>query len=44
MQEFQVSVTQAEVEILDRELFEQNIKEVVTKYQNYTVTATISRY
>lgn len=40
MQELQVSVTQAEVEILDRELFEQNIKEVVTKYQNYTVTAS----
>ena len=40
MQELQVSVTQAQVEILDRELFEQNIKEVVTKYQNYTVTAS----
>ncbi|MDG7254754.1 DUF1351 domain-containing protein [Streptococcus pneumoniae] len=40
MQELQVSVTQAEVEILGRELFEQNIKEVVTKYQNYTVTAS----
>lgn len=40
MRELQVSVTQAEVEILDRELFEQNIKEVVTKYQNYTVTAS----
>lgn len=40
MQELQVSITQAEVEILDRELFEQNIKEVVTKYQNYTVTAS----
>ena len=40
MQELQVSVIQAEVEILDRELFEQNIKEVVTKYQNYTVTAS----
>lgn len=40
MQELQVSVTQVEVEILDRELFEQNIKEVVTKYQNYTVTAS----
>ena len=40
MQELQVTVTQAEVEILDRELFEQNIKEVVTKYQNYTVTAS----
>lgn len=40
MQELQVSVTQAQVEILDRELFEQNIKEVVTKYKNYTVTAS----
>lgn len=40
MQELQVSVTQAQVEILDRELFEQNIKEVVTKCQNYTVTAS----
>lgn len=40
MRELQVSVTRAEVEILDRELFEQNIKEVVTKYQNYTVTAS----
>lgn len=40
MQELQVSVTQAQVEILDRELFEQNIKEVVTKYQNYTVTVS----
>lgn len=40
MRELQVSVTKAEVEILDRELFEQNIKEVVTKYQNYTVTAS----
>lgn len=40
MQELQVSVTQAEIEILDRELFERNIKEVVTKYQNYTVTAS----
>ena len=39
MQELQVKVTQAQVEIIDREKFEQNINEVVTKYQNYTVTA-----
>lgn len=39
MQELQVKVTQAKVEIIDREKFEQNINEVVAKYQNYTVTA-----
>lgn len=39
MQELQVKVTQAQVEIIDREKFEQNINEVVGKYQNYTVTA-----
>lgn len=39
MQELQVKITQAQVEIVDREKFEQNINEVVTKYQNYTVTA-----
>ncbi|HEP5142743.1 TPA: DUF1351 domain-containing protein [Streptococcus pyogenes] len=39
MQELQVKVTQAQVEIIDREKFEQNINEVITKYQNYTVTA-----
>ena len=39
MQELQAKVTQAQVEIIDREKFEQNINEVVTKYQNYTVTA-----
>lgn len=39
MQELQVKVTQAQVEIIDREKFEHNINEVVTKYQNYTVTA-----
>lgn len=39
MQELQVKVTQAQVEIIDREKFEQNISEVVAKYQNYTVTA-----
>ena len=40
MQELQVKVTQAEVEIIDREKFEQNINEVVAKYKDYTVTAT----
>nr|DAS45689.1 MAG TPA: Protein of unknown function (DUF1351) [Caudoviricetes sp.] len=40
MQELQAKVTQAQVEIIDREKFEQNINEVVTKYQNYTVTAS----
>lgn len=39
MQKLQVKVTQAQVEIIDREKFEQNINEVVAKYQNYTVTA-----
>ena len=40
MQELQVKVTQAQVEIIDREKFEQNINEVVTKYKNYVVTAS----
>lgn len=40
MQELQVKITQAQVEVIDREKFEQNINEVVTKYQNYTVTAS----
>ena len=40
MQELQVKITQAQVEITDREKFEQNINEVVAKYQNYTVTAS----
>lgn len=40
MQELQVKVTQAQVEIIDREKFEQNINEVVAKYQNYVVTAS----
>lgn len=39
MQELQVKVTQAQVEIIDRKKFEQNINEVVAKYENYTVTA-----
>ena len=40
MQELQVNVKQAEVEIVDREKFEQGINTVVAKYQNYTVTAS----
>lgn len=40
MQELQVKITQAQVEIIDREKFEQNINEVVAKYKNYTVTAS----
>ena len=40
MQELQVKIIQAQVEIIDREKFEQNINEVVTKYKNYTVTAS----
>ena len=40
MQELQVKIIQAQVEIIDREKFEQNINEVVAKYQNYTVTAS----
>ncbi|WP_449451450.1 DUF1351 domain-containing protein [Streptococcus suis] len=39
MQELQAKVTQAQVEIIDREKFEQGIAEVVAKYENYTVTA-----
>ena len=40
MQELQAKVTQAQVEIIDREKFEQGIADVVAKYENYTVTAT----
>lgn len=40
MQGLQVNVKQAEVEIVDREVFEQGINDVVAKYQNYTVTAS----
>lgn len=39
MQELQAKVTQAQVEIIDREKFEQRIADVVAKYENYTVTA-----
>ena len=44
MQELQAKVTQAQVEIIDREKFEQNINDVVAKYQNYTVTASTIKY
>ena len=40
MQELQAKVIQAQVEIIDREKFEQGINEVVAKYENYTVTAS----
>ena len=40
MQELQAKVTQTQVEIIDREKFEQGINEVVAKYKNYTVTAS----
>ena len=40
MQELQAKVTQAQVEIIDRDKFEQGMNEVVTKYENYTVTAS----
>ena len=40
MQELQAKVTQAQVEIIDREKFEQGIADVVAKYENYTVTAS----
>ena len=40
MQELQAKVTQAQVEIIDRERLEQGINEVVAKYKNYTVTAS----
>lgn len=40
MQELQAKVTQAQVEIIDREKFEQGIADVVAKYDNYTVTAS----
>lgn len=39
MQGLQAKVTQAQVEIIDREKFEQGIADVVAKYENYTVTA-----
>ena len=40
MQELQAKVTQAQVEIIDRERFEQGIADIVAKYENYTVTAS----
>lgn len=39
MQELQVNIEQAKVEIVGKEVFEKGIADVVAKYQNYTVTA-----
>ena len=39
MQELQVNIEQAKVEIVRQEVFEKGIADVVAKYQNYTVTA-----
>lgn len=39
MQELQVNIEQAKVEIVGQEIFEKGIADVVAKYQNYTVTA-----
>lgn len=39
MQELQVDIEQAKVEIVGQEVFEKGIADVVAKYQNYTVTA-----
>ena len=39
MQELQVNIEQAKVEIVGQEVFEEGIADVVAKYQNYTVTA-----
>ena len=39
MQELQVNIEQAKVEIVGQEVFEKGISDVVAKYQNYTVTA-----
>ena len=40
MQELQAKVTQAQIEVIDRERFEQGIADIVAKYENYTVTAS----
>lgn len=40
MQELQVNIQQAQIEIASRESFEQGINEVVEKYNNYAVTAS----
>ena len=39
MQELQVNIEQAKIEIVGQEVFEKGIADVVAKYQNYTVTA-----
>lgn len=40
MQELQVNIEQARIEIVGQEVFEKGIADVVAKYQNYTVTAS----
>ena len=40
MQELQVNIEQAKIEIVGQEVFEKGIADVVAKYQNYTVTAS----
>ena len=40
MKELQAKVIHAQVEIIDREMFEQGIADIVAKYENYTVTAS----
>ncbi len=43
MQELQVKFKQAELDIVDKQAFEQNINAVVKKYKNYQVTAQTIR-
>lgn len=39
MQELEIKHTEAKIEIIDKEAFEQNINEIVKKYSGYTMTA-----
>ena len=43
MQELEVKLKQAELDIVDKQAFEQNINTVVKKYKNYRVTAQTIR-
>lgn len=43
MQELEVKLKQAELDIVDKQAFEQNINAVVKKYKNYQVTAQTIR-
>lgn len=43
MQELEVKLKQAELDIVDKQAFEQNINAVVKKYKNYRVTAQTIR-